>query len=122
MKKYSWIEEYCLEKVGAVHEFKMEWEADLFKVGGKFFVMLCVDKAGEAIVSVKCDPRDAEDLRREHEGVIVPGYYLNKSHWNSIYLESGVEKELVRKQIDKSYELIWGGLTGKVRRELGGEG
>ncbi len=118
MKKYQWIADYCLDKSGVKHEFKTEWGVDLFKIGDKFFVMLGGDKTGQPIVSVKCEPHLAEELRQDYEGKIVPGYYLNKSHWNSIYLESDVPVKLIKEQIDQSYELIKKGLPKKMQLSL----
>ncbi len=115
--KYEWLEDYCASKKGVLREYKPEWEAVRFLVGGKQFAMLGGDREKRPILSLKCDPASAEALRREH-GDIVPGYYLNKTHWNSIYLEGNVSDELMRNMIDTSYDLVFLSLTKKSRGEI----
>ncbi|MBG9797108.1 MmcQ/YjbR family DNA-binding protein [Brevibacillus laterosporus] len=113
----STLEAYCLKHPGAVHDYKVEWEADRYQVGGKMFAMLGGDSNGKPILSVKCDPARAEQLREAYEG-IIPGYYLNKSHWNSIYLDANIPTELWEKLITHSYELVFHKLPKKMQKEL----
>nr|WP_278430037.1 MmcQ/YjbR family DNA-binding protein [Brevibacillus laterosporus] len=116
MEKFT-LEAYCLKHPGAVHDYKVEWEADRYQVGGKMFAMLGGDSNGKPILSLKCDPVRAEQLREAYEG-IIPGYYLNKSHWNSIYLDANIPAELWEKLITHSYELIFHKLPKKMQKEL----
>lgn len=114
----TWIDRCALSFPGAEKRYQLEWEATLFEVGGKMFAMLGGDKEEKPILSVKAEPAMGELLRREHEGGIIPGYYLNKTHWNSIYLESGVPQELMEKMLRASYELVLSGLPKKRQREI----
>jgi predicted DNA-binding protein (MmcQ/YjbR family) len=60
--------------------------------------MIGTDSDGKSLVSLKCDPFRAEELRENHKGVIL-GYYMNKTHWNSIYFDANIPDELWEKLI-----------------------
>ncbi|GGE60635.1 MmcQ/YjbR family DNA-binding protein [Priestia taiwanensis] len=118
--KTKLLHNYCQRQVGAIHDYKAEWNADRYLIGGKMFVMFHSDAAGRAILSLKCDPIRAEHLRREYED-IIPGYYMNKTHWNSIYLDATFPDDLWKNLIVHSYELIYSKLTKKVKEEIATE-
>ncbi len=118
--KYAWLDEYCLAKRGAVKDYKAEWDAVRYMVGGKFFVLLSKDKSGRPIASVKLEPVLGDMLRNQYEG-IVPGYYLNKEHWNSVYMEGDTPDDVLCMMIDESYRLVLSGLTKKAQREITGK-
>jgi predicted DNA-binding protein (MmcQ/YjbR family) len=115
------IEKYFLDygqkHAGVEKEYKEEWGAYLLKVAEKMFVLLGEDKEKKSIISLKCDPELAIQLRGEYDE-IVPGYYLNKVHWNSIDLNGKLEKEKIEKLIDHSYELVFKSLTKKKQKEI----
>ena len=56
-------------------------------------------------VNLKCDPDLALDLRDRYEQV-SPGYHMNKKHWNTVEIESGIADIELRKMIDHSYDLV----------------
>ncbi|MFD3449498.1 MmcQ/YjbR family DNA-binding protein [Microbacteriaceae bacterium 4G12] len=111
------LEAYCRNQLGAIHDYKVEWQADRYQVGGKMFAMFGGDSVGKPILSLKCDPERAEYLRETYEG-IIPGYYLNKVHWNSIYLDADIPKELWEKLIIHSHELVFQKLPKKIQKEI----
>ncbi len=117
---YEWLEEYCCAKAGVVKDYKVEWEVFRYMVGGKMFVMQGHNKEKRPIISLKCEPLLAKSLRDEHED-IIPGYYLNKEHWNSIYEDGDVSDELMKRMVDMSYELVFKTLTLKMRKEIEGD-
>lgn len=84
----EWIRDTCLALPGTEAFLKEEWGSLLYRVGGKYFAMRGTDKEGRQILTLKCDPRLAEEYRECYKQ-IVPGYYSNKSHWNSLLLEEG---------------------------------
>lgn len=106
--------EYALCKKSAVYEFKEEWDCAIVLVGGKMFLL----EAGEEKINLKCDPMLAIELREQFTGV-EPGYHMSKAHWNSVYLESDVSDDEIKKLIDHSYQLVSNGLTKKKQKELG---
>jgi len=86
------------------------------KVGGKIFA---IHSPGEdpLRLNLKCDPERAVILREEHESVI-PGYHMNKKHWNTLILDGSLPAGLVKELIRHSYELVLASLPRKVRESL----
>jgi predicted DNA-binding protein (MmcQ/YjbR family) len=115
--KYEWIDEYCLSKKGAQKDFKVEWNVTRYLIGGKMFAMQGGDKNKKAIITLKCEPTFGQLLREEHED-ITPGYYMNKEHWNSVYLDGDVPDEILKQMIDMSYELVLNLLSKKKIKEI----
>lgn len=111
------LEEHCLQLNGATHDFKEEWNAHRYLIGEKMFAMIGTEASGKPIISLKCDPSRAEVLRESYYG-IIPGYYLNKTHWNSIYLDAELPESLWEKLIIHSYELVFQKLPKKLREEI----
>ena len=118
--KYTWLDDYCLSKKGAVKDYKIEWEAVRYMVGGKMFVLQGGDKCGKPIITLKCEPFYGQALRDQYNDIIA-GYHMNKVHWNSVYLEGNVPDDVLRQMIDMSYGLVLGGLTKKARTAIIGE-
>ncbi len=114
---YEWIDGYCLSKLGVTKDFKIEWNATRYFVGGKMFAMQGGDKEGKPIFTLKLQPELGDALRTEFID-IVPGYYMNKTHWNSLYLQGTVPDHVVRDMIDKSYEVVLSSLSKKMQEEL----
>lgn len=114
---YEWIDEYCLSKKGVTKDFKIEWNATRYFVGGKMFAMQGGDKNEKPIFTLKLEPEFGESLRTEFTD-IVPGYYMNKTHWNSLYLEGSIPDEVVRVMLDRSHQVVLSSLPKKVREQL----
>ena len=118
--KYDWMDAYCLSKTGAEKEYKIEWDAVRYMVGDKMFVLTGCDKEGAPLITLKADPATGQMLRQQYKD-IVPGYYMNKQHWNSVYVQGDVPDDVLRRMIDESYALVLGGLSAKKRREVLGD-
>lgn len=112
------IEAYCLKLAGTTQDYQKDWEADRFFIGTKMYAMIGGDSNGKPILTLKCDPILSEELREDNEAVI-PGYYMNKKHWNSIYFESNISNELIEKLIAHSYNLVLENLPKKAQKEIG---
>ena len=104
---------YCLNKPGVTEGFPFGPETIVFKVSGKIFTIAGIDNFER--VNLKCDPERAIELREEYTG-IIPGYHMNKNHWNTVYMDGSVPPKLVRELIDLSYKLVAQSLP-KVKRE-----
>ena len=115
--RYTWLEDYCASKPYAVKDYKPEWEATRFMVGGKMFAMLGEDKAGAPICTLKLETANGELLRKQYEH-IIPGYYMNKTHWSFVYMEGNVPDDVLRAMVDQSHRLVLEGLPKKTRQEL----
>lgn len=109
------IREYCLQKNGVEEDFPFDNETLVFKVGGKIFLLMGLERKPLS-VNVKTDPQWSEDLRASHSQ-IMGAYHMNKTHWNSVVLD-GLQKDLVLKMIDHSYDLIFKKLTKKLQEEV----
>ena len=109
---------HCKTKPYAGYEYKEAWQADVSTVGGKIFAMVGAYKDGRSVVTLKSDPARALQLREAYEGIIIPGYYSNKKHWNSIFLDTDVDEKLVIGLVDDSYALVFEQLTKKERAAL----
>lgn len=118
--KYEWLDEYCLSKKGVEKEYKPEWDATRYMIRGKMFVLKGGDKEGKPIVTVKLYPAHGELLREQYAD-IIPGYYMNKEHWNSVYLEGEVPDSIMKEMLDESYGLIFESLSKKARKEIAEE-
>ena len=88
----------------------------LQKVGGKMFALFKEDD-GELRLNLKCDPDRAIELREQYES-IIPGYHMNKKHWNTLILDASLDPALVKELIHHSYDLVFASLTKKVRESL----
>ncbi|MFF4485204.1 MmcQ/YjbR family DNA-binding protein [Streptomyces sp. NPDC001544] len=107
----------CLSFNAAVEDFPFNPETSVFKVLGKMFALSYL--GGRPLtVNLKCDPEDAVRLRGEHEGLIVPGYHMNKRHWNTVTVDGGLPDRLVRELIEDSYDLVVAGLPRAERLRL----
>lgn len=76
----------------------------VYKVNDKMFALI-PEKADPVRISLKCDPKLAETLREQYE-TVMPGYHLNKKHWNTIVLSGQLPWEEVQGLIRHSYELV----------------
>lgn len=115
--KYEWLDEYCLAKKSVEKDYKLEWNATRYMIRGKIFAMQGGDKVGKPIITVKLEPLFGELLREQYKD-IVPGYYMNKVHWNSLYLEGDVPDTVLRDMLDKSYDILLASFSKKARKEI----
>lgn len=115
--KYEWLDEYCLSKKGAEKDFKLEWNATRYMISGKMFAMQGGDKYGKPIITIKLEPLFGELLRKQYKD-IIPGYYMNKEHWNSLYLDGDVPDAVLKDMLDKSYNILLASFSKKVQDEI----
>jgi predicted DNA-binding protein (MmcQ/YjbR family) len=108
--------EFCLSKTAATESTPFGDDVLVFKVAGKIFALAAVDEF-PTTVNLKCDPDLALELRDRYEQV-QPGYHMNKKHWNTVEIDSGIPEMELRKMIDHSYELVVQSLPKVVREKL----
>ena len=109
---------YCLNKPGVTEGFPFGPDTLVLKVMGKIFAITGLD-TDSFRVNLKCDPEYALELRDQHPQ-IIPGWHMNKQHWNTVFFEDGLPESLLRSLIDHSYELIAESLPKKRKEELKG--
>lgn len=107
----------CLDKPAAIEDFPFGENVSVFKVGGKMFALSQLG-AESLRVSLKCEPQLAESLRESYDAVL-PGYHLNKRHWNTVVIDGSVPDDAVRDMIEDSYDLVVSKLAAATRRALG---
>jgi predicted DNA-binding protein (MmcQ/YjbR family) len=107
---------YCLARPHVTESTPFGEDVLVFKIGGKIFALVSLDEV-PSTANLKCDPDRALELRDRYEQV-QPGYHMNKKHWKTVELESGVPTPELRKMIDHSYELVVASLPRKTREKL----
>lgn len=115
--KYEWLDEYCISKKGVEKDYKLEWDANRYMIKGKLFAIQGGDKEGKPIITVKLEPMFGEFLRAQYED-IIPGYHMNKEHWNSLYIEGDVPDAVLSDMLDKSYSIVLRSLSKKAQNEI----
>ncbi|MBR5864053.1 MAG: MmcQ/YjbR family DNA-binding protein [Alistipes sp.] len=108
------IREYCLGKPWATEEFPFDETTLVFKVAGKMFACLPLERS--EWLMLKCDADYAIELRDRYEA-IAPAWHFNKKYWNQ-HLIPALDDDLIKHLIDHSYEEVVKKLTRKVRAEL----
>ena len=110
------LETYCLSKNGAVKEFPFGNEHMVFKVMGKLFAIISIEE-NPLHINLKATPEDCIVYRHLY-ACVIPGYHMNKTHWNTVILDGCLDNQIVLEMIDESYALIVGKLTKRQREEL----
>lgn len=100
------VEDYLLSMPNAVREYPFGEGVAVYKVDGKMFALMD-EKKTPINLSLKCDPVLAETLREKYE-TVLPGYHLNKKHWNTMILSGQLSREDVQDLIRHSYQLVIG--------------
>jgi predicted DNA-binding protein (MmcQ/YjbR family) len=114
------LRDQCLLFTGAEETFPFGPATSVFKVAGKMFALSQLG-ADSLRVSLKCEPQLAEGLRAAHAAVI-PGYHLNKRHWNTVILDGSLSDDAIRDMIEDSYDLVVSNLPRARSRALGWRG
>ena len=110
------LREFCLSLKDAEEKMPFDDHTLVYSVKGKMFC--ATDVNDYELINVKCKPDEAVLLREQYEDVI-PGYYMNKNHWNSIRTNGKIPEKLIKEWIINSYQLVVAGLPKKLREELG---
>lgn len=111
------LRDYCLQKMYSSEGFPFGEDTLVFKVGEKIFLLISLAQGNR--FNVKCDPERAIELREQYEE-IVPGYHMNKQHWNTVYMDGRLTFKQLTELIDHSYDLIFSSLPRKLQAELTG--
>jgi len=104
------LEEYLLSFPDTWLDYPFGEGSAVYKTGdkesgeGKMFALID-EKSKPLRVSLKCDPILAENLRTKYE-TVVPGYHLNKKHWNTIICSGQLDDEEIKDLARLSYNLV----------------
>ena len=107
--------EYCISLKGVTEEFPFGGEVLVFKVMGKMFALTVLDK--EFSINIKCNPDLAIELREKYTAV-VPGYHMNKTHWNTVIMDGTVSNKLISEWINHSYQIVVDKLPKILKNKL----
>jgi len=99
------LREYCISKKNVTESFPFGDDTLVFKSNGKIFAL--VNLGGDLSINLKCEPTLAIDLRERYTSVL-PGYHMNKTHWNTINLDGSIPDKEIFSWIDHSYERVAG--------------
>jgi len=109
------LRNYCLSKPGAEETLPFGPDVLVYKVGGKAFLLLSLGDE-QLQFNVKCDPELAIELREQYS-CVLPGYHMNKKHWNTIIVNGSVPSKQLKEWIDHSYDLIVSGLPKNFKQK-----
>lgn len=116
--KYDWIDSYLTEKTGVTKDIQEEWNWIRYHIGGKMFAAVCRDDDNNPYyITLKLEPLEGEFLRGEYED-IIPGYYMNKVHWNSVKVSGSVPDDVVRDMLDHAYDVVLRSFSKKKQKEI----
>jgi predicted DNA-binding protein (MmcQ/YjbR family) len=99
------IREYVLLKPSVTEGFPFDEESLVFKVNNKIFMIASLDETPLRF-NVKCDPEKVIELRDEYPDTVLPGYHMNKRHWNTIVVDGRLSAKQLKEMIDHSYGLV----------------
>jgi len=111
------VRDYCLAFPGSLEGFPFGPDTSVFKVAGKMFALARLAES-PVRVSVKCEPLLAQQLRQAHRAVL-PGYHLNKRHWNTVIIDGSIPERMIKDMVEDSYDLVVSQLPRSHRRALG---
>ncbi|MCU0394470.1 MAG: MmcQ/YjbR family DNA-binding protein [Chitinophagaceae bacterium] len=106
---------YCLSLPAVTESFPFDESTLVFKVAGKIFLLTDVDDFES--MNLKCDPERAIELR-ERYAAVLPGYHMNKKHWNTVVMDGSIPHKLLLEWVRHSYDLVVASLPKKVREQL----
>jgi len=112
--------DYFLSKPFSKETYPFDEVTAVFKVGGKMFALMSAHEAERLSINLKNKP-DENILMRQIYEEVIPGYHMNKDHWNTIYCDGTLEDSVIHKMIDDSYDIVYKKLTKKIRHELENE-
>ena len=116
--KYDWIDSYLMEKVGVTKDLQEEWNWIRYHIGGKMFAAVCRDDDNKPYyITLKLEPLEGQFLRNEYED-IIPGYYMNKVHWNSVKVSGNVPDDVVKDMLDHAYDVVLHSFSKKKQKEI----
>lgn len=103
------IRDHVLQKPGVTEGFPFGEDTLVFKVKEKMFLLVALESSPLQF-NVKCDPDRAVELREEYPDHVLPGYHMNKKHWNTVIIGGRLSKKQLLEMIDDSYKLV-----GKIK-------
>ncbi len=98
------LRNYCLSKQDAEETFPFGPDTLVYKISGKLFLLTSLSSENFSF-TIKCDPDKAQELRELYP-CVLPGYHMNKKHWNTILVDGSIPDKLLYTWITDSYNLV----------------
>ena len=119
--KYEWIDEYLLKMPGVSKDLQKDWNWIRYRIGEKMFVAICLDDNDKPYyITLKMEPLEGDFWRKQYED-IIPGYYMNKTHWNSVKADGNVPDDILMDLLEKAYRIVLESLSKKRQKEILGD-
>jgi len=99
------LREYVLQKPSVTEGFPFGETVLVFKIFNKVFLLVPLDVA-QLQFNVKCDPEKAIELRETWPDTVLPGYHMNKKHWNTVIVDGRLSNKQLLEMVDESYLLV----------------
>ena len=116
--KYTWIDAFLMEKLGVMKDLQEDWNWIRYQIGGKMFAAVCLDDVDRPYyITLKLEPLEGDFWRKQYED-IIPGYYMNKTHWNSVKADGEVPDDILKDLLEKSYKIVFSSLSKKKQKEI----
>lgn len=109
------LRNYCIQKKEVTESFPFDDTTLVMKVKGRMFALINLNE--NPSVNLKCDPELAIELRERYSSVL-PGYHMNKQHWNTIALDGSIPTEKIKQWVDHSYDLVIKSIPNSIRKDL----
>ena len=100
------LREYVIQKPLVTEGFPFGDSVIVYKVNGKVFLLIPLDSSPLQF-NVKCDPEKAIELREHYPDTVLPGYHMNKVHWNTVIADGVLSKKQLLEMVDDSYALVY---------------
>ena len=105
MKTHKEVEEYILSMPNSRLDYPFGEDVAVYKAENDKMFALITEKSDPLRISLKGDPKLNEILREKYE-TVLPGWHLNKKHWNTIILTGQLDETELKDLIRHSYELV----------------
>ena len=114
------LRDFCLSKPAVTEDMPFDEHVLAFRVGGKIFALTNLSQE-EFSVNLKAPPELITEWRELHPESVQPGYHMNKKHWNTVYPNRGLNREMFFEMVGTSYKAVLSKLPAKVRKEITGD-
>lgn len=98
------LRDYILTLKNVEESFPFGEDTLVFKTNNKIFLLVSLSSSPLQF-NVKCDPEKAVELREQYS-CILPGYHMNKKHWNTIIIDGSLVNSKLKDFIKDSYFLV----------------
>ena len=113
---FEQLESFALDLPEATKSYPFGEDVPVFKVFNKMFLLMG-ERKGHEEINIKVDPEEAPMLRQQFKAVI-PGWHMNKRHWNTVILDGSIQTGIIEDWIQDSFDLVVAKMTKKDQARL----